>query len=169
MVHPHLNYGLLVWGFNCSHIAKLQKRAIRTITISKYNAHTTPLFKKLEILNISDMLRLNVFSFYYKFVNKKLPIFFNAFVLTTQGSLHEHDARQRDNLRPNRTRINMTDRCLRNYLPKQINSIPNHLSSKTNTHSSKGFSSAVKMFFLNNYSVECTVVNCYICQLTITH
>ena len=31
MIHPHLNYGLLVWGFQCNRIVKLQKRAKRTM------------------------------------------------------------------------------------------------------------------------------------------
>ena len=43
MLHPHLNYELLVWGFQCNRIVKLQKRAIGTITRSIYNAHTSPL------------------------------------------------------------------------------------------------------------------------------
>ena len=29
ITHPHLNYGLLIWGFQCNRIVKLQKRAIR--------------------------------------------------------------------------------------------------------------------------------------------
>ena len=41
---PHLNYGLLLWGFNCERLSKLQKKALRTITKSKYNSHTEPLF-----------------------------------------------------------------------------------------------------------------------------
>ena len=40
MIYPHLNYGLLVLGAQCSRIVKLQKCAIRTITRSKYNAYT---------------------------------------------------------------------------------------------------------------------------------
>ena len=40
MIYPHLNYGLLVLGVQCSRIVKLQKWAIRTITRSKYNAYT---------------------------------------------------------------------------------------------------------------------------------
>ena len=56
MILSKLNYGLLVWGHgNTTNILKLQKKAIRTITNSKYNAHTDPLFKKLGILKINDI------------------------------------------------------------------------------------------------------------------
>ena len=37
---------------------KLQKRAIRIVANSKYNAHTEPLFKLFRILKLSDVLIL---------------------------------------------------------------------------------------------------------------
>ena len=43
LLMPHLNYCLMIWGFNQERISKFQKRAIRIITLSKYNAHTSPL------------------------------------------------------------------------------------------------------------------------------
>ena len=164
IIHPHLNYGLLVWGFQCNRIVKLQKRAIRTITRSKYNAHTSPLLKHMEILSVNDMLHQKALTFHYKYVNKNLPYYFDSFNITTQASLHNYNTRQRDNVRLNRTRIKMTDKCLRNYLPEQLNSVPNIVSSKIYTHSLHGFSSAVKRFILANYSTECTIENCYVCQ-----
>ena len=97
IIHPHLNYGLLVWGFQCNRIAKLQKRAIRTITRSKYNAHTSPLLKQMEILSVNDMLHQKALAFYYKYGNKNLPYHFNSFDITTQGSLHNYNTRQRNN------------------------------------------------------------------------
>ena len=55
---PHINYYLVTWGYQCKRINILQKRAIRLITLSKYNCHTAPLFKKLKLLTIKDMLAL---------------------------------------------------------------------------------------------------------------
>ena len=164
MIHPHLNYGLLVWGFQCNRIVKLQKRAIRIITGSKYKAHTSPLLKHMEILSVHDMLHQKALTFYYKHVNKNLPYYFDSFDITAQGSLHNYNTRQRDNVRLNRTRIKMTDKCLRNYLPEQLNSVPHIVSSKIYTHSQHGFSSAVKRFTLDDYSTECTIENYYVCQ-----
>ena len=39
---------------------KLQKRIIRIITKSPYKAHTTPLFKKLNMLKINDICKLEI-------------------------------------------------------------------------------------------------------------
>ena len=164
MIHPHLNYGLLVWGFQCNRIDKLQKRARRTITRSEYNAHTYPLLKHMENLSVNDMLHQKAVPFYYKYVNKNRPYYFDTFAITTQGSLHNYNTRQPDCVRVNSTRIKMTDTCLRNHLPEQLNSVPHIVSSKIYTHSLHGFSSAVKIFTLDNHSTECTIENCYVYQ-----
>ena len=39
LVLPHLYYGILAWGFSNSRIFKLQKKAVRIMSKSKYNAH----------------------------------------------------------------------------------------------------------------------------------
>ena len=46
---PHINYGLLLWGKNLDSVAKLQKRAIGTITNSNFIAHSEPLLKELML------------------------------------------------------------------------------------------------------------------------
>ena len=139
IIHSHLNYGLIAWGCDCNRLIKLQTRSIRTITRSKYNAHTGPLLKALEILSLFDMLLLNVLKFYYEFVRNETPAYFSTFTITTQGSIHHHNTRHKDNIRTNRTRLNIADKCLRNYLPSKINSIPNNLLSRINTHSIQGY------------------------------
>ena len=45
LIASHLNYGILEWGIVATRLEKIQKKAIRLITNSKYNAHTNPLFK----------------------------------------------------------------------------------------------------------------------------
>ena len=56
LVQPHLNYAILVWGYKCNRLVKLQKRLVRIITRSKYNAHTDPLFKRTEIPKVANTL-----------------------------------------------------------------------------------------------------------------
>ena len=67
LVKSHLLYGILVWGYECHRLEKIQKRIIRIITISKYNAHTEPLFKALDIVKLKDMLNLSTLRFYYRY------------------------------------------------------------------------------------------------------
>ena len=59
MILPYLNYCNLVWGSayksNLQRIAILQKRVIRIVDKSYYNAHTEPIFKKLNLLKFQDI------------------------------------------------------------------------------------------------------------------
>ena len=72
MMNSHLNYGSLAWVYACNRLIKIQKRSFRVITRIKYNAHTKPMFRGLEILNLFDMLFLSSMKFHYKYKHKKV-------------------------------------------------------------------------------------------------
>ena len=144
---------------NSNRKVKLQKRCVRIITRSQFNTHTQPLMKELNLLSVPDLLHLNSMKLYYKYKHKEVPDYFD-----TQGSTHDYNTRQRDDIRTNRTRIDLTEKCLRNYLPKIINSMPNHILTHIDTHSIEGFASAVKNYLISKYSIECQDENCYVCQ-----
>ena len=84
-----LNYGILVWGYNTDRLFKLQKRAVRVISKSKFIAHTDPRFKNLQILKIGDLHKLNVLKFYYKLIHKNIPQYFHTNMILAQHS-HIH-------------------------------------------------------------------------------
>ena len=48
LILPFLNYGITIWGGQSNRTFKLQKRAVRLITNSGYNAHTDLLFRQLN-------------------------------------------------------------------------------------------------------------------------
>ncbi len=48
LILSHINYGILACGHESNRILKLQKKAVRIISASKYNSHTEPLFKELK-------------------------------------------------------------------------------------------------------------------------
>ena len=50
LILPHINYGITLWGHKSSRLVKLQKKAIRVLSKSKYNAHTEPILKKESLL-----------------------------------------------------------------------------------------------------------------------
>ena len=104
--HSHLNYGILIRGYKCNRLAKLQKRLIRIVMLAKYNAHTDPLLKQAAILKISELLRINTLKFYYKYQRRKLPNFFYNFNFTTQGSHHSYDTRSSEQIRPTGPELN---------------------------------------------------------------
>ena len=76
MLITHINYELLLWGRNLDSLAKLEKRAIRTITNSNFIAHSEPLLKELRLLNVYDMQDL---KFMYKLYHDELPIYFDNY------------------------------------------------------------------------------------------
>ncbi len=68
-----MNYCILALGYEFNRTAKLHKKTIRIISVSKYNAHTELLFKNIKLLKYEDILKLNNLKFYYKFENELLP------------------------------------------------------------------------------------------------
>ena len=50
LILPHLQYAILSWGSELMRLSKLQNRAIRVITCSKFNAHREPLFNSLRAI-----------------------------------------------------------------------------------------------------------------------
>ena len=59
LVESHLNYCMTIYGnakvSTLEPLVKIQKKAIRIITGSKYNSHTTPLFAKINSLKFEDL------------------------------------------------------------------------------------------------------------------
>ena len=55
---PYINYCILVWGYNCEIIINIQKRTIRLINTSKYNAHTESTLNNFKLLNVMDILKI---------------------------------------------------------------------------------------------------------------
>ena len=45
-VNCHLQFCILAWGYEYDKVYNLQKKALRIMAESKYNAHTEPLFKQ---------------------------------------------------------------------------------------------------------------------------
>ena len=62
---PHINYCILSWGYKCDRITKIQKRAIMLINVSKYNAHTEPIFKQFKLLKVNQLLQMQEYKCYH--------------------------------------------------------------------------------------------------------
>ena len=81
LILSHLNSNITAWGFASHKLCRLQKRALRLITDSTYNAHTQPLFKVLGTLTLDDTFKMQCLKFYYKFIQGNLPPFFDTFFI----------------------------------------------------------------------------------------
>ena len=104
LIVPHLNYGILAWGYHPGRLVNLQKKAVRAITSSAYNAHNSPIFKNCHILKIYDIHTLQQLKFYYKMVPKNLPIYSNTFPLVRNRDIHDHNTRCRNEIGTLRTK-----------------------------------------------------------------
>ena len=67
MVQSRLTYGILAWGCEYQRFVKLQKWFPGIIALSKYNAHTVPIFKRLETMTIKNLVDLNCLKFVYNY------------------------------------------------------------------------------------------------------
>ena len=67
----YLVYCISGWGStypsNLNRIFLLQKKVLRIISKSAFDAHTEPIFKQLKILNLSDIYRSQVGNFMFSF------------------------------------------------------------------------------------------------------
>ena len=75
---PHLQYFVSSWAFNSDGISKLQERAVRIITCSKYNAHTEPLSKTLNLLKIEDITKTKSLKLYCRYKRNEVPKYFES-------------------------------------------------------------------------------------------
>ena len=82
LILPHLYYGILAWGYETYRIFKLQKISLRAMCSAKYNTHTEPLFKRLNLLKICDIHKIQQLKMFYKLVRKDLPEYFNTISVT---------------------------------------------------------------------------------------
>ena len=163
LILPHLQYSILAWGTKSNRVFKLQKRAVRIISCSKYNAHTDPLIKNLHLLKIKDIFKIKALKFYYKYNKNDLPVYFKTF-FTKNCEIHSHDTRQNSGGHQFTTKSTSGSQCIRHLIPDIINECQTNIIEKINTHSYDGFSRYAKNCMINGYSDKCNNENCYICQ-----
>ena len=76
LFHSHLCYGAQVWGQNIvsnSRIFKLQKSAVRLLTFETFNSHTKPLFIKLQIPTLINLIASFNMQLTHKILNSVCP------------------------------------------------------------------------------------------------
>ena len=96
LVNPYYEYGNIVWAVkNTVSLQKLfltQKKAIRIITNSEWQAHTYSLFHKLSVLKIEELHKLQVACFMFKFHNGLMPSYFIIFI-HKNADVHNYNTR----------------------------------------------------------------------------
>lgn len=163
LILSHLQYCILIWGYQPGRLLKLQKKAVRIITNSKYNAHTEPIFKHLDLLKFNDLVKLNELKFFYKYSHQTLPQKINEIPIQPNHTIHQHNTRSRYQIHTQLVKHEYAKKCLEYQLPITINTTPKIVLDKIYTHSLDGFAKYSKNYTLKNYTFECSESNCYIC------
>jgi len=62
------------------------------MTFSEYNSHSSPLFQKLKILKVSDLIYLYSALFMYDYYSNRLPLIFDNFFKSI-NKVHQYQTR----------------------------------------------------------------------------
>ena len=165
LILPHIQYSILCWGYKGNRIIKLQKRAIRVITRSKFNAHTDPFFKTLNLLKYNDILEINALRIYFKFVNGTLPSYISDMFTQTDRTV-PYILRSLNELPYYFPKTSFGKNCLRYKLPQLISQIAPCVKNKVSSHSYSGFCSYARKHAISSYALSCITPNCYVCNRT---
>ena len=152
LIYPFLTYSVITWGTTYQTtllpLITLQKRAVRIITFSEYNCHSSPLFQKLKILKVSDLVYLYCALFIYDYYSNKLPLIFNDFFKCI-NKVHQYQTRLANKISyylP-KARTNYGKFNIRFFGVKVWNSIEDSLKSESRTC----FKNLLKDLLISNY------------------
>ena len=126
-------------GFDNDIIFKHQKRALRAMPSSRYNAHTGPLFINMKLLKVKDIHKLNQLKFLYKRFHRELPEYFNTMLTRKPIDMHDRSTRNRDTFLIERMYHSFAEKCIRNSILHIVNRVPPAIKDKVSTHSFHGF------------------------------
>lgn len=170
MVQSHLTYCILIWGKRTKRLFKIQKKAIRAISRSRYAAHTDPIFKKYKILKLDDLYSFNLYRLYYKLVNKAIPKYFVNIYESLKPKQIEYNLRRPKMQFPRF----MHDYARKSAFYQLIALINNDAETSTpdlsiarqvETLTMKMFLSKAKEKLIIDYFQICNKLNCYSCNL----
>ena len=162
LILPYINYGVVSWGHNMGRITKLQKKAIRAMTKSKYNAHTEPLMKTHKILKASDVYTVACLKIKFKYDKNLLPTYFDN-MFDPVESTHEYDLRPKDDNMP-QSNTESASFSVRYCIPeicKKCNAI--FLEKMNEIKTVQNYSKYLKNALVSSYTEICIKKKCYVC------
>ena len=165
--HCHLIYGILIYSSAVptvlNSLISKQKMAVRCISNSKYNAHTAPIFKKLNILPFDLLVKYFQLQFMHDHKFNLLPRSFNNVWRTIAESNVLYPIRNNQDYRIIRARTCLTERLPVCRFPKIWNEY--HSDILKNVFSRKAFKIKLKKELIESISIFCTRLLCPICHL----
>ena len=147
--YPYLFYCVSVWAStypsNLRRLITLQKRVVRIMSRSAFDAHTDSLFKNLKILNLESIYKLQIGKFMYQYRSGLLPYSFNDMFLVTR-EVHSYGTRSSEHFYLPQCRTNIRKFSISFQGPKFFNSLSFEIRNATSTAS---FCCKLKAFLLS--------------------
>lgn len=149
LVHPHLDYGILLWGLTfpsyLKPLANLQNKIVKTITYD--TSKVDVIYKNAKILKLEEMQYLQLGSFMFKYMSNSLPEpLLSMFI--TNDEVHNHNTRQKNNPHTMIRRTAAAQKTILHKGPNLWNKIPKHLKE---SKSLKSFKYKYKKLLINSY------------------
>ena len=133
LIYPHLLYCIEAWGSTYpTHIKPLvllQKKIIRIITFSPWQAHTSELFIATKILPLQKILFLSICVLVYSELCGDCQVKFNF-----NSRSHNHNTRNRSKLATSLRTSNYYCRSIEHTGAQFFNFIPDHLKNQLTVH-----------------------------------
>ena len=118
---------------NLDKLAKIQKKLVRIISNSVFNAHTYPIFVNLRFLRFDHINRYATALFIFKTINNIMPlILHNLFQFTSD--IHSYSTRQSSNLYIPRSRTNLCNFSIKYHGALVWNNIPYNIRCSPSLH-----------------------------------
>ena len=163
LILPHLTYCILSWGSDVVCINKLQKRALRTISHSKYRAHSEPICKSLNLLKVQDIYHLSILKFYSKLINNGLPHYFDDFTPMFSVGNSQYNLRNPCRQIP-KIKHEFPKQSLRYKLIITLNDTTSEVIRLATEYSLKKYSFLIKSNLISKYQHTCNIEICFVCR-----
>ncbi len=176
LFHCHIIYAMPIWTVCNLQLQKdlhiKQKMAIRAVAGLKYNDHTEPTFKKLEILPLPNLIELFNLQFMQRFTQKFLPEAFNATWITNiirREGQSQISLRNDDDLYAPPAKLSLTSNHPLSTLPIIWDGFPDE--GIKFIRNKPEFDKSLKTYFLNRLSKHITCNNpfCPSCVLRVSY
>ena len=131
-----------------------------SISNSKFNGHTEPIYKLLNILKLPDMYNLQLYKMYYKIKKEIVPQYFTTVIPTlTHCYFSRRSADQQ-----NRTYHVFADHNCLHAMIDLLNKSPLIKAQVTTSVNLPHFVSFMTQKCFRRYEYFCSVNNCYVCN-----
>jgi hypothetical protein len=153
LIFPHLTYCIEIWGSentNATYLRplfRIQKKLARIIAFSKFQAHALPIFKKLQILHIFDLYKLNIAILAYSYNQTDTRYVLNNVVLVKDTHTFPTSWSTQNKISHMYYRTNFGLQTMSNKVRLSWNEIPEELRTLKNK---AVFKAQIKAHFVSN-------------------